>query len=387
MAIASRSLIRLAGMVGCIAGPGISESLLEELHRRATYEGLAFVEVRGEPVWILKADGEWITPRNPRDLSSAWPSKDGATTVWNLINFQKQSPWFCPTPLIIESLSGVQNWRLPGDVINVRTARASPDGKSVAFFGTYKPPDSGMLNGTNDQSKWVTGLMYSSRGTGVNVVFTTPTRTLPEYPIGSISWSPDGRAFVYDYEGKIHIFDLSAKSSRVITSGSNPDWSPDGRWIAFRSQDGLAYAVDPVTERSQDLFGHRPIMAGVRWSPDSRYVMFDEKLGFLSSLLSFHNPFFTTGVTRVVRLEDGDSVPINWIDAEGPNYSGFDWVSDYRTFLQRAAVKPIVQSCQRAGRQVVRPLTIGVNRSVLRHIYTCPSSPGPPSALNTSTAS
>lgn len=346
MAIVPRSLIRLAVTVVCIAGPGISESLLEELHRRATYEGLAFVEVRGEPVWILKADGEWITPRNPRDLSSAWPSKDGANTVWNLIYLQKQSPWFCPTPLIIESLNNAQNWRLPGDVINATTARASPDGKSVAFVGTYKPPDSGMLNGTNDSSKWITGLMYSSRGTGVNVVFATPTRALPEYRIGSISWSPDGRAFVYDYEGKIYIFDLPARSSRVISSGSNPDWSPDGRWIAFRSEEGTAYAIDPVTERGQDLFGHRRILAGVHWSPDSRYVMFDEKLSFLSILLSFHNPLFIRGVTLVVRVDDGDSAPIYWIDAEGLNPTGFDWVSDYRTFLQRAVVKPIVQGCQ-----------------------------------------
>jgi Tol biopolymer transport system component len=240
-----------------------------------------------------------------------------------------------------------ESWRLPGDAINL-TAGVSPDGKSVAFFGTYEPPGSGMLNTTENRSKWVTGLMYSSRGTGVNAVFTTPTPAFPreylEFP-GSISWSPDGRAFAYDYHGKIYIFDIPGKASRLIASGSSPDWSSDGHWIAFRSAEGMAYAVDPVTLRGRDLFGNRRILAGVHWSPDSRYVVLSEKFGFASNLLHFRNPFLM-GVMLIVRVEDGDSVPIGWIGPESRDDRGFDWVSDYRAFLQRAAVKPIVPGCE-----------------------------------------
>jgi Tol biopolymer transport system component len=237
---------------------------------------------------------------------------------------------------------------LPGDVINA-TAGVSPDGKSVAFFGTYKPPGSGMSDTADNRSKWVTGLLYSSRGTGVNTVFTTPTpvfgKTPSEHRVSSISWSPDGRAFAYDYQGKIYIFDVVGKISRAVASGSSPGWSPDGHWIAFRSPDGLAYAVDPATRRGQDLFGHRQIIAGLHWSPDSRYVMFSERLGFLMNLIHFRNPFLA-GVMLVLRVEDGDSVPIDWIGLDSLDDSGFDWVSDYRTFLKRAAVKPAVQGCR-----------------------------------------
>jgi dipeptidyl aminopeptidase/acylaminoacyl peptidase len=242
----------------------------------------------------------------------------------------------------------VDNWKLPGDVINL-TAGVSPDGKLVAFFGTYKPPGSGMLNTIDNRSKWVTGLMYSSRGgTGVNVVFTDPTPAFAEpaeFPVRSISWSPDGRAFAYDYHGKIYIFDIVAKTSRVIASGSSPDWSPDGHWIAFRSAEGVAYAVDPVTQRGRDLFGNRRILAGVHWSPDSRYVLLSERLGFVSNLLHFRDPFLM-GVMLVMRVSDGDSVPVGWIGLESPDDRGFDWVSDYRSFLEGAAVKPIVQGCE-----------------------------------------
>ncbi len=119
----------------------------------------------------------------------------------------------------------------------------------------------------------------------------------------------------------------------------------DGHWIAFRSAEGMAYAVDPVTLRGRDLFGNRRILAGVHWSPDSRYVVLSERFGFASNFLHFRNPFLM-GVMLIVRVEDGDSVPIGWIGPESRDDRGFDWVSDYRTFLQRAALKPIVPGCE-----------------------------------------
>lgn len=346
--IFSRPLLRLVATALCFSAFGISESLLQELQRRTASEGLALVRIQGQPVTILKTDGQWITQRNPRDLSSAWLSNGGAAAVWSIHYLYNQSPWSCPTPLIIEPPKDAESWKLSGDVINV-TAGVSADGKSVAFFGTYKPPGSGMLNTTDNRSKWITGLMYSVRNAGVDVVFTVPTpafgKVPAEFPVNAISWSPDGRAFAYDYHGKIYIFDLAVKTSRAIASGSSPNWSPDGHWIAFRSPEGMAYAVDPATQDRRDLFGHRQILAGVHWSPDSLYVMFSEKLGFVSNLLHFRSPFLA-GVMLVVRLEDGDSVPIDWIGLESSDDRGFDWVSDYRGVLTRAAVKPIIQGCQ-----------------------------------------
>jgi Tol biopolymer transport system component len=342
-------IIRLVATALCFSVFGISEPLSRELQHRAANEGLALVRIHGEPVTILQSNGELITQRNPRVLSSAWLSNGGAATVWSIYYLPDKSPWAsCPTPLIVESRGGLDSWKLPGGAISV-TAGVSPDGKSVAFFGTYKPPGSEMLNTTDNRSSWVAGLFYSSRGAGVNVVFTNATpafgATPAQFPINSISWSPDASAFAYDYQGKIYIFDVLGKTSRVIASGSSPDWSPDGHWIAFRSAEGMAYAIDPVTHRGRDLFGNRQILAGVHWSPDSSYVMLSERLGFVSNILHLRDPFLT-GVMLVIRVRDGDSVPVGWIGLETPDDRGFDWVSDHRTFLERAAVKPIVQGCE-----------------------------------------
>jgi hypothetical protein len=107
----------------------------------------------------------------------------------------------------------------------------------------------------------------------------------------------------------------------------------------------MASAVDPATQRVLDLFGHRRIFSGVHWSPDSRYVMLSERLDLVTNLLHLRNPLLT-GVMLVIRVEDGESVPIGWIGLESPDDRGFDWVSDYRTFLKQAAVKPFVEGCQ-----------------------------------------
>jgi hypothetical protein len=235
------------------------------------------------------ADGRISRRGKPDGSVRSLALKRCAAVAWR---FQDEISWSC-SPLIIDTLNGADSWRLPGDVANI-VAAVSPDGKSVAFFGTFKPPGSGVWNIAANRSGWVTGLQYASSGTSVNSVFQRPTRIgHPEYPVKSIGWSRDGRAFVYDYQGKVEIYDLTSKTSRMIALGSNPEWSPDGRWISFRSPEGLAAAIDPVTLKTRDLFGHRKILAGVHWSPDSRYVMLTEQLGFLSNLIHFRDLFLT----------------------------------------------------------------------------------------------
>lgn len=320
------------------------ETLAQELKRRAPDEGLALVRINGEPVYVLQPIGGLSTEPNPRSLSSAWLSSGGAAAAWSIQYLNGASPWFCSSPLIVDGPNGTERFRLPGEVINV-VAGVSPDGKSVAFFGTYKPPHSGTFVTADNERKWITGLQYAS-DTGVHLVFRdSGSLQHPKYPVGSISWSPDGRAFVYDYHGGVSIYDLQNKTSRVIASGSNPDWSPDGHWIAFRSPEGLAYAIDPVSLQLQDLFGHRKILWGVHWSPDSHYVMLSEQFDLLSNLLHFRNPF-VMGVMTVLRIEDGASVPVESVFDPGISDRNFYWVTGYRNFLGGAAHRPKVEGCE-----------------------------------------
>lgn len=54
---------------------------------------------------------------------------------------------------------------------------------------------------------------------------------------GTPDWSPDGRRVAFMRHNHIYVIDANGQGLRRLTrrSGSDPVWSPDGRWIAFTS--------------------------------------------------------------------------------------------------------------------------------------------------------
>ncbi len=95
------------------------------------------------------------------------------------------------------------------------------------------------------------------------------------------SWSPDGRMIAYssDQSGNFDIWVRPVGEGnpvRVTTSDAHdwqPDWAPEGNLLAFRSErDGGGLFVTPVfggKERKISNFGYHP-----RWSPDGRQILF-----------------------------------------------------------------------------------------------------------------
>jgi WD40 repeat protein len=339
------AVLALVAIFLCASGNG--ETFADELKRRSASEGLALISVQGMPVTVISLDGTYQSPQNPRDISTASIANGGAVAAWHIHYLRKTSPWFCSSPLIIES-HGAELWRLPGDVINAQVG-VSPDGRSIAFWGTYQPPDSGRLNTGNNWMKWTTGLQFASNGKPVQVILSRPTPhlrgELPEFPVTTISWSPSGAAFVYDLNGKVNLYDLAQGRSEMIASGSGPEWSPDGRWISFRSPDGLALALDPLTRKVKELFGHRRILAGIHWSPDAKYVMFSEKVGFWQGIFRYFDPF-AEGETTVVRVHDNATLVLGELGIDSSDDHGFTWVSDLQGFLKAAEVRPRVDDCE-----------------------------------------
>ena len=94
-------------------------------------------------------------------------------------------------------------------------------------------------------------------------------------------FSPDGRRVAYTSSstGNADIWVQALNEptpNRIVSSpaqDSQPDWSPDGEWLVFRSErDGGGLYVVPAgggIERKLTSFGYQP-----RWSPDGSLVLF-----------------------------------------------------------------------------------------------------------------
>jgi len=143
--------------------------------------------------------------------------------------------------------------------------------------------------------------------------------------VTSQCWSPDDKQIVYSIRshggqepGTIWVYDTVDRSSRSLTLGDSPTWSPDGKWIAFRNGDAY-FTVNPLGKSEKMLFKRREPSTGLLWSPDQRFVAYYSKIGFLEG--GWHT--WEAGGLRIRRLED---------DAEYSSSFGFsgeaEWMLD-----------------------------------------------------------
>lgn len=316
-----------------------ADDLLRELQRRNATEGWELIRLRSNFAEVVKFDDVPEAPKNPRDSSLAWFSSDGRFVAWNIHRIREHRLEGCRNPVVVESVDGTALWQVPGSFVTIGALGVSADGRRLAFDATYKPPGTGSLA---NKGRWITGLFQvDSKNRAVARVSESCGTT-------SISWSQDGGSFVYDCDGHVLIFDVASGKSRAIASGSAPSWSPDGRWIAFRSGDGRAAAIDPITQKAKLFMDGRRIIWGIHWSPDSQYVMAAESVGFWSVLrhlnlfLDLEDPPY---YMLIYRVSDGASLERFWFPFQGSNDRGFYWISDSTAFLKTAELPPVVKPC------------------------------------------
>ena len=150
-----------------------------------------------------------------------------------------------------------------------------------------------------------------------------PQRSLARLASGSalqfgVTWSPDRRMFAYssDRGGKFDIWvqQTGGVEPVKVTSmpGHNwqPDWSPDGNSIVFRSEGdaGGLFVIPALGGPAKKIanFGYRP-----RWAPDGRQVLFSSTV-----LRNFWNKLFLVGT---------DGKPPREILGEFFEQSGITW--------------------------------------------------------------
>jgi WD40 repeat protein len=139
--------------------------------------------------------------------------------------------------------------------------------------------------------------------------------------VTSQCWSPDGKRLVYEMDDAVRLYELDNDRSDALAKGTDPTWSSDGNWIAFRDRETY-YAMHPDGTGRKKLFHNHwgGVRSGLCWSPDSRFVAYVKELGFLQggALDAEVNQL------RVRRLDDGSDEPLC---PDSVSYENYRWIT------------------------------------------------------------
>jgi dipeptidyl aminopeptidase/acylaminoacyl peptidase len=152
----------------------------------------------------------------------------------------------------------------------------SPDGKQIVFDrGTPKPAGGGVRRGL-----WI----VAARGGRPRPLLLSPGgQGTPEWSIGTPDWSPDGRRIAFSFGPESErLMVVSVDGGRMLRlgppmlRGRDPHWSPDGRSIAFLefSEDGRHRfrILNLANGRVRTVFKSEGEVWVQSWSPDGRWL-------------------------------------------------------------------------------------------------------------------
>jgi len=228
-------------------------------------------------ICVVNADGTGmvnLTDNSTDELYAAW-SPDG-TKIAFARSFHRSD--YYDVDIFVMKADGSNETKIQ-DSADVTGLSWSPDGQEIAF-GASKPNESG---GTEIQT-------IRADGSG------TPRRLTSE-PVWQSSdapdWSPDGKwiAFQSDRDttrnsigeaGDIYVMQVGDTHQwRQLTDGpfadNSPAWSPDGTEIAFIRTEGGTYIHKVNMDASKDTrlaAGGSQLWGGPTWSPDGKHIAY-----------------------------------------------------------------------------------------------------------------
>jgi TolB protein len=182
--------------------------------------------------------------------------------------------------ILISDLTGQEIGRLampPGWTAGRPTW--SPDGSSLILAGCLLP----CVDGASDEHL----LLIPIDGSPMRVLLE------PAVSYGPAVWSPDGSTIAFESSVGIQTMDAATGRQSTVTRGNDqePDWSPDGRRIAFARLDdqganGAIYVVDVYSKDLRRLTNYTDIgtVSNPDWSPDGTMLTFGRQNGVYSGV-------------------------------------------------------------------------------------------------------
>lgn len=217
---------------------------------------------RGGRIYTVDSDGANVVAVTPSGMSPQW-LPTGRGIVYHVLDGVRN-------PIMYTDLvTGAQRTIASAPGVEHSSAAVSPDGRTVVYAR-------GTEAGTDLYAQPIDGGPARRITVGRGRASTQP------------SFSPDGQRLTYmsDRSGhpEVYISDVDGTNVDLLTSGSfgdndyrsGPDWSPDGRLVAFSSRNNKAFQIMTINLRDQTT---RQVTTDGRnedpsWAPDSRHLVF-----------------------------------------------------------------------------------------------------------------
>lgn len=221
--------------------------------------------LRGASIRVIDSDGasEITLPTDANGISPAW------NPAGTLITYSTYGP---SSRIVLMDLATGQSRTLVGPTrsVNYSTPVFTPDGSRVVYTRTGETQ----------------GDLYSTAIAGGTRQRLTPGSPGVEAALPAVS--PDGRRIVFVSNAlgrpELYIMDSDGTNADVLTNydfseknyRTDPDWSPDGRLIAYaeRINDRFQIRTIPIAGGTPKLLTSEGQNEQPSWAPDARHLVF-----------------------------------------------------------------------------------------------------------------
>ena len=220
--------------------------------------------LRGELVRYDMKSGEFLPFLSGISAEAPAFSKDGQWVAY--VTYPNGALWR-------SRVDGTDRVRLTSVPLHAFLPNWSPDGKQIVFYGSVNKV--AREKGVHEPENFRLYTVFRDGGNPERLIHNDTG------PQGDPGWSPDGTKIIFaggvdDDSSEVHLLDLESHNVSTLPESRrlfSPRWSPDGRYIAAMTGDGLSIRLfDFKTGKWSELI-HTPL-AFPNWSKNGQYLYF-----------------------------------------------------------------------------------------------------------------